>query len=130
LNDKKDQFVCPHCHTLEGHQFQDKDWAFDVRCERSEPQYVVVWRLVTEEEWKKRRCLSRTDQELLWRFCWKELTSRGAVVGVADLNHWLNEYVFEGWWRSVDQAKQAVVDLVEKITAAEPIEELRWCCVK
>lgn len=129
LNPEKDRFVCSHCHTLEGHQFEDKDWAFDIKCEKYNPQYVVIWRLITKEERNSRRRLSRTDQELLWRFCWKELIKRGAVVDGADLNHWLNEYVFEGWWKSVNEAKKAVLDLVDKIANAKPIEEVRWGCI-
>jgi hypothetical protein len=114
---------------LKGHQFQDRDWAFDVRCKKTETQYAVVWRLVTDEERNKRRRLSRTEQEFLLRFCWKGLNTRQAIVDRADLNHWLNEYVFEGWWRSVNQAKKAVLDLVDKIAAPEFIDEVRWCCV-
>ena len=104
------------------------NWAFDMKCERYEAQYPVVWLLIIGEERNRRKSLSRTDQELVRTFFYKELGSRRIVSDRT--KHWLDEYIFQGWWRSRNQAKMAVLDLVDKIAVAEPIEELRWVCLE
>jgi hypothetical protein len=126
LNLGGSRFACPHCSTLEGHESEDKRWAFEIRCKKSETQYVVLYWAVTFEEWCKRRALSGTDQEVLMRFYRRELLGRGARVDVARADHWLNERIFEGRWKTMNQAKEATLELVDKIAAGEYIDEVRW----